>query len=399
MFAFKFEALLFGVISLLICVNQIECKAVSLTEDNFDHHIASNELVFLNFYADWCRFSQILGPIFDEAADAIAAEFNQTGKVLFGKIDSVQEASLASKYKISKYPTLKLLRNSKLMKREYRGQRSLDALTQHIRDLLKDPVKELLTTDDLENVDANKRKATIYLREKNSSIYDTFLKVAMDLRDDCQFFLARGTMVDSHLPPESKCKIEFNPAKSKIGVNGEEYQGALLSYDELSAWMTNRCIPLVREITFENAEELTEEGLPFLILFHHPDDTESPKIFTQEVQKQLLDDRTLVNFLIADGVKFAHPLHHLGKTHKDLPLVAIDSFRHMYLFPQFSHIHTTGKLKEFVLDLFSGKLHREFHYGPDPVTNEEVISTNPPESSFKKLAPSRNRYTLLRDEL
>ena len=32
------------------------------------------------------------------------------------------------------------------------------------------------------------------------------------------------------------------------------YYGALLSYDEMSAWTTNRCIPLVREITFENAE-------------------------------------------------------------------------------------------------------------------------------------------------
>lgn len=40
-----------------------------------------------------------------------------------------------------------------------------------------------------------------------------------------------------------------------------------------------------------------------------------------------------INFLTADGVQFAHPLHHLGKSKKDLPLIAIDSFRHMYLFP------------------------------------------------------------------
>ena len=40
-----------------------------------------------------------------------------------------------------------------------------------------------------------------------------------------------------------------------------------------------------------------------------------------------------INFLTADGVQFAHPLHHLGKAKKDLPLIAIDSFKHMYLFP------------------------------------------------------------------
>ena len=42
------------------------------------------------------------------------------------------------------------------------------------------------------------------------------------------------------------------------------------SYDEFSVWAADKCTPLVREITFENAEELTEEGLPFLILFHNP---------------------------------------------------------------------------------------------------------------------------------
>lgn len=35
------------------------------------YFLASNELVFINFYADWCRFSNLLQPIFDEAADMV----------------------------------------------------------------------------------------------------------------------------------------------------------------------------------------------------------------------------------------------------------------------------------------------------------------------------------------
>ena len=65
-----------------------------------------------------------------------------------------------------------------------------------------------------------------------------------------------------------------------------------------------------------------------------------------------------INFLTADGKQFAHPLHHLGKSQSDLPLIAIDSFRHMYLFDNFKDIYTAGKLKEFLNDLYSGKLHR-----------------------------------------
>jgi len=65
----------------------------------------------------------------------------------------------------------------------------------------------------------------------------------------------------------------------------------IFRHDELNAWATDKCTPLVREITFENAEELTEEGLPFLILFYAPEDTESIKRFTDVVQKQLLEDK------------------------------------------------------------------------------------------------------------
>ena len=41
------------------------------------------------------------------------------------------------------------------MKREYRGQRSLEAITDYVRDLLKDPVKELESPEDVEKVDVS----------------------------------------------------------------------------------------------------------------------------------------------------------------------------------------------------------------------------------------------------
>lgn len=58
------------------------------------------------------------------------------------------------------------------------------------------------------------------------------------------------------------------------------------------------------------------------------------------------------------------------------------------------------------------KIFREFHYGPDEADNKEKENhnhqhidqkkpTSPPESTFKKLQPSKQRYTILspRDEL
>lgn len=74
----------------------------------------------------------------------------------------------------------------------------------------------------------------------------------------------------------------------------------------------------------------------------------------------------------------------------------------MYVFNEFDDIHKKqGKLRQFVLDLHSGKLHREFHYGPEteaPKTYEDVTPTSPPESVFNKLKPSEQRYTVLNKE-
>ena len=162
--------------------------------------------------------------------------------------------------------------------------------------------------------------------------------------------------------------------------------------------------------------------------------------------QELLSEKTNVNFLTADGLKFAHPLHHLQKSKDDLPLLAIDSFRHMYLFPSYEETKIPGRVKTFLQDLYSGKLHREFHYGPDPAAEKkeeksseevktgeeegqvgEVVegnkdeakhiprekeednpaeepkkpkekSTDPPESQFVHLGPSKQRYTIIRDE-
>lgn len=48
---------------------------------------------------------------------------------------------------------------------------------------------------------------------------------------------------------------------------------------------------MVREITFENAEELTEEGIPFLILFRTQGDTDSEKKYIEAVFNELSDQK------------------------------------------------------------------------------------------------------------
>ncbi|KAK6961137.1 endoplasmic reticulum resident protein 44 [Biomphalaria glabrata] len=403
--------------------NAVYGEVISLNDNNIGSVLGGSDIAIVNFYADWCRFSQILAPTFEEAGKKVKEELPVPGKVVFAKVDCDRETGIAGRYRINKYPTLKLFRGGNIVKKEYRGQRSVEALVQFAHEQAKDPVHEVTSLDALNEIDGKKPHIIGYFESKTSDNYRLFARAANIMRDDCEFLAAVGPVSENERSGGDR--IDYRPPNTK--QQDETYTGAL-NLDSLTQWATNKCTPIVREITFENAEELTEEGLPFVILFHHPDDTESVDTFNRVVQEQLLQEKVNVNFLVADGLKFAHPLHHLGKSTDDLPILAIDSFRHMYLFPHDvkKDLATPGLVKQFIEDLHSGKLHREFHHGPDPTTASPVPeindesdaqkniprdtsdqpqqpiqskNTSPPESTFKKLAPSRNRYTILRDEL
>ena len=64
-------------------------------------------------------------------------------------------ADIASRYHVSKYPTLKLFRFGQLVKREYRGQRSVEALSNFVKEQLKNPISAIATTDALHQLDVS----------------------------------------------------------------------------------------------------------------------------------------------------------------------------------------------------------------------------------------------------
>lgn len=137
--------------------NPTNSGAVSLTQQSIDMTLASNELVFINFYADWCRFSNLLMPIFDEAAENVTKEFPDAGRVVMAKVDCDKETSIATRFHITKYPTLKVIRNGQPAKREYRGQRSVEAFSTFIKQQLEDPIKEFHSLNELTELESNKR--------------------------------------------------------------------------------------------------------------------------------------------------------------------------------------------------------------------------------------------------
>lgn len=96
-------------------------------------------------------------PIFDEAAENVTKEFPDAGRVVMAKVDCDKETSIATRFHITKYPTLKVIRNGQPAKREYRGQRSVEAFSTFIKQQLEDPIKEFHSLNELTELESNKR--------------------------------------------------------------------------------------------------------------------------------------------------------------------------------------------------------------------------------------------------
>lgn len=208
-----------------------------------------------------------------------------------GKVNCDSETSIATKYHITKYPTLKIIRNGQIAKKEYRGQRSADAFLEFAKKQLEDPIKEFVSLKDLETLDDKKRIIVGYFDRRDQPEYHIFRRVATNLKEDCQFHVGFGEVVEQMHPPGTPIVV-FRPDVAVSHENDDTYKGHMTNIDELTKWAQEKCVPLVREITFENAEELTEEGLPFLILFFRPGDSEVVKDYKAVVENELLGEKS-----------------------------------------------------------------------------------------------------------
>jgi thioredoxin 1 len=80
----------------------------ALTAESFEQTVLDNDIVLVDFWAAWCGPCRTFAPVFDKASAAHP-------DIIFGKVDTEAEQSLAGAAHITSIPTLMAFREGLLV--------------------------------------------------------------------------------------------------------------------------------------------------------------------------------------------------------------------------------------------------------------------------------------------
>ena len=103
--------------------------AKQITDANLQEVLDNEELVVIDFWAEWCGPCRMISPIVDELAEEYA------GRVLIGKVNVDENDEVVEKYGIRNIPTILFIKKGEVLD-THQGFLDIDELNEIVSALI-----------------------------------------------------------------------------------------------------------------------------------------------------------------------------------------------------------------------------------------------------------------------
>eukprot|EP00892_Ulva_mutabilis_P003381 jgi/Ulvmu1/1414/UM011_0143.1 len=244
-----------------------EEKVAVLTNDNFDNVTKESQYTLVEFYAPWCGHCQTLAPEYAEAALRLAETHPN---VVLAKVDATAESSLAERFGVDGFPTLKWMSADGEV--DYSGGRTADAIVRWVTKMTGPPTNIITTLDELKAAEAASPAIVVGYFAADTPENDTalaeFVAVAREDMSDVFYQTSVAEVAQAAAAPLNSFSVvsTFQPEGVRTAL---PYSGTMENAD-IEEFVRYEVIPTVVPFSSGTTEVIFGSGIDNHLIFVAP---------------------------------------------------------------------------------------------------------------------------------